>query len=40
MTGDVICVPGVLNGATVVAGRAAPKWSLRRLSGALVRRMT
>lgn len=39
MKGDVICVPGALNLATVVAGRATPKWLLRRLSGALVRRM-
>lgn len=39
MRGDVICVPGVLNRATVVAGRATPKWLLRKVSGALVRRM-
>lgn len=39
MKGDVICVPGALNRATVVAGRATPKWLLRRISGALVRRM-
>jgi uncharacterized protein len=39
MGGEVICVPGVLNRATVVASRATPKWLLRRLSGALVRRM-
>lgn len=39
MQGDVICVPGALNRATVVAGRATPKWLLRRVSGALVRRM-
>lgn len=39
MKGDVICVPGALNLAAVVAGRATPKWLLRRVSGALVRRM-
>ena len=39
MKGDVICVPGAINLATVVAGRATPKWLLRRVSGALVRRM-
>ena len=39
MKGDTIRVPGVLNLATVVAGRATPKWLLRRVSGALVRRM-
>jgi hypothetical protein len=39
MKGDVICVPGAINRATVVAGRATPKWLLRRVSGALVRRM-
>jgi hypothetical protein len=37
MKGDVICVPGVVNQATVLAGRAAPKWLLRRVSGALTR---
>lgn len=39
MKGDVICVPGALNLAAVVAGRATPKWLLRRVSGALMRRM-
>ena len=39
MKGETIRVPGVLNRATVVAGRATPKWLLRRVSGALVRRM-
>jgi uncharacterized protein len=37
MRGDVICVPGVLNRAATVAGRVAPRWLLRRVSGALVR---
>ncbi|MBL8351271.1 MAG: SDR family NAD(P)-dependent oxidoreductase [Burkholderiaceae bacterium] len=39
MKGEVIRVPGLINRAGVVAGRAAPKWLLRRLSGAVVRRM-
>jgi uncharacterized protein len=34
---DVICVPGLLNRAATVAGRATPRWLLRRVSGALVR---
>jgi short-subunit dehydrogenase len=37
MNGEVICVPGTLNQAAMVAGRATPKWLLRRVSGALVR---
>ena len=37
--GDTICVPGWVNQAATVAGRASPKWLLRRLSGALVRRL-
>ncbi|MEJ5999295.1 SDR family NAD(P)-dependent oxidoreductase [Paucibacter soli] len=37
MQGEVICVPGVLNLATMLAGRATPKWLLRRVSGALSR---
>jgi uncharacterized protein len=39
MNGDVICVPGALNRAATVAGRATPRWLLRRVSGALVRAM-
>jgi uncharacterized protein len=39
MRGDVICVPGAVNRVTAVAGRATPKWLLRRVSGALVRGM-
>ena len=39
MAGEVIRVPGVINRAAVVAGRATPKWLLRSLSGALVRRL-
>ncbi len=37
LRGDVVCVPGTLNRVSVVAGRATPKWLLRRVSGALVR---
>ncbi len=39
MAGTVICVPGAINRATVTAGRATPKWLLRRISGSLVRRL-
>ena len=39
MAGTVICVPGAINRATVTAGRATPKWLLRRISGGLVRRL-
>jgi uncharacterized protein len=35
--GDVICVPGAVNRVTAVAGRATPKWLVRRIGGALVR---
>lgn len=37
MNGDVICVPGVVNRAATIAARAAPKWLLRRIAGALGR---
>lgn len=37
MKGDVICVPGTLNLATTLTGRALPKWLLRRLSGVVGR---
>tara|TARA_R110000823_G_scaffold27609_8_gene80358 strand:+ start:16770 stop:17558 length:789 start_codon:yes stop_codon:yes gene_type:complete len=33
LKGEVICVPGAINLATTVAGRAVPKWLLRRVSG-------
>jgi short-subunit dehydrogenase len=36
--GEVIKVPGVLNLAGTLASRATPKWLLRGLSGAVVRR--
>ena len=37
--GDVICVPGAINLATTLAARATPKWLLRRVSGAVTRRL-
>jgi uncharacterized protein len=37
--GDVICVPGAVKCVTAGAGRARPKWLLRRVSGAFVRGM-
>ncbi len=37
MDGEVIRVPGALNFAATVAGRATPKWLLRRIAGALGR---
>jgi short-subunit dehydrogenase len=37
LRGDVICVPGLVNQAAVIAGRATPKWLLRRVSGAVTR---
>ncbi len=37
MKGEVICVPGTLNLATTVTGRAMPKWLIRRLSGVVGR---
>jgi short-subunit dehydrogenase len=39
LRGDVICVPGVLNAAGVLAGRVLPKWLLRRVGGAVARRL-
>jgi short-subunit dehydrogenase len=33
LKGEVICVPGTLNLAVSVGGRAVPKWFLRRVSG-------
>jgi hypothetical protein len=39
MKGDVIRVPGAINLAAMWAGRATPKWLLRRVSGAVVRGM-
>jgi short-subunit dehydrogenase len=39
MNGEVIRVPGVLNLAATLVGRATPKWLLRRVSGAVARGM-
>ena len=39
LRGEVIRIPGTLNAATVLAGRSLPKWLLRRVSGAVARRM-
>jgi uncharacterized protein len=39
MRGDAIKVPGAINQATIIAGRATPKWLLRKVSGAMVRSM-
>jgi hypothetical protein len=39
LEGQVICVPGALNQAAILAGRATPKWLLRRVSGAVARRI-
>ena len=38
MKGEVIKVPGAVNLAGAVAGRATPKWLLRRISGTLLRK--
>lgn len=37
MKGDVICVPGTVNLAATIMGRATPKWLLRRVAGAMGR---
>jgi len=37
MKGEVIRVPGIVNMAAAVAGRASPRWLLRAVSGALGR---
>jgi short-subunit dehydrogenase len=39
MAGEVIRVPGAVNLAAALAGRATPKWLLRRLSGAVAQRL-
>ncbi len=39
LRGEVIRVPGALNRAAALAAGATPKWLLRRVSGAMVRRM-
>lgn len=40
MKGDVIKVPGIVNRAGMLAGRATPKWLLRRVAGSLSRATT
>ena len=37
LDGDAICVPGAVNLATTLTGRATPKWLLRRISGVMGR---
>ena len=37
MKGQVICVPGAINQAAVLASRSAPKWLVRRVGGVLGR---
>jgi uncharacterized protein len=37
MRGEVIRVPGAINQAGMIAGRATPRWLVRRLGGAMVR---
>jgi len=39
MAGEVLTVPGVLDHAVTMAGRATPKWLLRRVAAGLGRRM-
>jgi len=38
MKGEVIKVPGVVNLAATLAGRATPKWMMRRVAGGLFRK--
>jgi short-subunit dehydrogenase len=37
LKGDVICVPGTINLAATLSGRATPKWLLRKVSGMMGR---
>ena len=37
LKGDAICVPGYMNLAATLSGRATPKWLLRRISGVMGR---
>jgi short-subunit dehydrogenase len=39
MNGEVICVPGVINRAAMVASRGAPKWLVRHFGGWLGRKV-
>ncbi|ROZ71240.1 SDR family oxidoreductase [Ramlibacter sp. WS9] len=38
MKGDVICVPGVVNRAAMIASRSTPKWLVRRIGGVIGRK--
>jgi short-subunit dehydrogenase len=38
MKGEVICVPGLMNRAAMIASRGTPKWLVRRIGGALGRK--
>jgi short-subunit dehydrogenase len=38
MKGDVICVPGVVNRAAMIASRSTPKWLVRRIGGMVGRK--
>lgn len=37
MNGDVICLPGAINQAAMMASRGSPRWLVRRLGGLLSR---
>ena len=39
LAGEAITVPGLVNQATALASRATPKWLLRRMAGAMGRRV-
>lgn len=38
LKGEVICVPGVVNRAAMLASRSSPKWLVRRLGGLMGRK--
>ena len=38
MKGEVICVPGVVNRAAMIASRSTPKWLVRRIGGVIGRK--
>ena len=40
LAGEVITVPGAVNQAAMLASRATPRWLLRRIAGALRRKLT
>ncbi len=37
MKGEVVCVPGVINRASVLSSRSTPRWLLRRITGVVGR---